>query len=78
MAAAVSPAFPPQYFVITDVFNICHGQLWWSVLYSTIIQVWDVMKNCLSHSSAVEVFFLWDVALLLSHWVFGLRRFDDM
>jgi hypothetical protein len=28
------------------------------------------------HSSAVEVFLLWEVALL--HWVFGLRRFEAM
>jgi hypothetical protein len=26
------------------------------------------------HSSAGEVFFVWEVALL--HWVFGLRRFE--
>ena len=28
------------------------------------------------HSSAVDVFLLWEVALL--HWVFGLRRFEAM
>jgi len=49
------------------------------VLYSTKLQDWGRDEALFFvfvdfHSSAVEVFFWWEVALLC--WVFGFRRFE--